>query len=516
MDYSCVWEGLFRLACLLKSNPQDEPVAQMICQALADTEDGSFAGSVDEQICTARAALSVYEYNTDRAILKRIAVWLRYLEIEFDRLSVQGTFLYRPADLMELLIRYYRITGMKSILRLCTRLRVSAFDWTTALHTFKQSIPLQPGNDDVLQLSAKPADMDYNEKEKLINHAETLADGVRYTLYAGLFSGHGMDISSGRTVWAYLLKHHHALCGGTSANPFLCGSASDNYIDNRSLAAWTEAFASQLALSDSDWALDELIRIVFNGLEECINHSELFEKQQINTFGQTDESSSDPVTLYARISRAVSSVFEHAISLTLHGIRINYLIPCRILLQMQKQPVVLRISENTALFQCKNSFSCDISYYCSITDTSRISMIREGKKITREPANEQSRNGIRLHAQGKWQNQDGFIAEPGNEIIVEATHHHGVCFIGENRVFSLPVSNEQYSFAVYEIPVRQDGHTTVQLQPVGIWQIRNSQPGDIPVLPESAADPVQMELTPYSRTFRRITMFPRTNHACLK
>ena len=71
-----------------------------------------------------------------------------------------------------------------------------------------------------------------------------IADGIRYTLFAGLFSGHVRDLSSGKTIWEYLKKHHRAICGGTSSNPFLCGCGSDQPVDTLATAAWTEAFAS--------------------------------------------------------------------------------------------------------------------------------------------------------------------------------------------------------------------------------------------------------------------------------
>ena len=137
MEQPCLWEGLFRIACLVRNKPADEPVTAMILGGLADTGSGALEGSVAEQICRAQAAFAVYEYNTDRTILKRIALWLRYLEVEFDTVCLQDGGLYRPADLMELLVRFYQATGTKAVLRLCSRLRAEAFDWTTALHTFQ-------------------------------------------------------------------------------------------------------------------------------------------------------------------------------------------------------------------------------------------------------------------------------------------------------------------------------------------------------------------------------------------
>ena len=46
-------------------------------------------------------------------------------------------------------------------------------------------------------LTAAPEDIDYDEKEKLINHAEILADGVRYSVFSGIFSGNGDRTAAG-------------------------------------------------------------------------------------------------------------------------------------------------------------------------------------------------------------------------------------------------------------------------------------------------------------------------------
>ena len=516
IDYPCLWEGLFRVACLLKNKPIEEPVYQKILTALKDTEDGSFDGTITDQIHIARAAMSVFEYNTDRTILKRIALWLRYLEIEFDCLSGRGTFLYQPADLMELFVRFYRITGMKSVLRLCARLRASAFDWTTALHTFQQSIPIRTGKNHDITFSSKPEEMDYNEKEKLINHAEMLADGIRFTLFSGIFSGHSQDLSSGRTIWSYLVRHHHALCGGTSANPFLCGCAADQKIYNTALAAWAEAFASQLMFHDSDWALEELIRIVFNGLEDCISRPVIPVYQRVNSIQNETEYDKDSAVLYARITRAVATAYQHSVAITEQGMRIQYLIPCRILLMMQKEPVVLQIKENAVRFHCKNDFLCDIEVFTPLSATADVNMIREGRRISGKRNDPERGHSISYHCGGRWLNEDGFDLETNQIAVCEDTHHQGVCFLAGNRLYSLKAEEGHYAFAVMHSPEIINDRITVQVQQTEKWHLKDGQPSDIPVLPETKGENVFTELTPYAQTPDRITMFPRTKQACLK
>ena len=105
------WEGAFSLACLICDHPADEPSAKALIRALADTEDGSFAGIEEaDQISAARAALALFEYTGDKEILKRLAKWCRWLEAGWDRFTGTRWVRIQPADLMEFLVRFYRIS----------------------------------------------------------------------------------------------------------------------------------------------------------------------------------------------------------------------------------------------------------------------------------------------------------------------------------------------------------------------------------------------------------------------
>ena len=128
LESPSVWEGAFRLASLLSDDPVSEAVTEKIRISLADSVDGSFSGGIEQQIEIARAAMALFEYNTDRLILKRVASWCRYLEIEWDQLFQTGRTLFCPADLMELLVRFYQASGIRSVLRLCTKLKAAAFE----------------------------------------------------------------------------------------------------------------------------------------------------------------------------------------------------------------------------------------------------------------------------------------------------------------------------------------------------------------------------------------------------
>ena len=511
-----VWEGLFRLACLLKNKPAEEPVYSLITEAVQETDDGSFKGTFGEQICTARAALAVFEYNTDRTILTRIALWLRYVEIEFDELVLQDAVLFRPADLMELLVRFYQASGAKSALRLCARLRAEAFDWITALHTFQQTIPIAAGEGtDFLPDLKKPDEMDFSIREKLMNHAEMLADGVRYTAYAGIFSGHTRDLSAGTTVWNHLVRHHRAVCGGTTGSPYLSGNAADRSVSTAVLCAWTEAFAAQMILPDSSWALEELIRIAFNGLEDCLSREKPPAAQRVNTVsGKSD--SKELTSLYARMTRAAAAVFSRAVTLTPNNVRFNYLLLGKFLVMIRKQPVILEEDSACVIFRTKKPVDAPVEFYLSASERVSVRMIRNGTTIRAQDENQTEYRSGYMRTETEWQDGDGLLTLPDNEIIAEEAHHRGVVFLSGKRLLCAASDEKNFNRAACGYPVRENDAWMLPLAATEKWRLKGNEPADIPVQPDTKADPVPTELTPYAGTGNRITVFPRAKNACLK
>lgn len=510
-----MWESLFSLACLIKNEPAQEPVAEQILAALQSTDTGAFSGNITDQINIARAAISLFEYTADRAILQRLANWVRYLETTWEQHAEQTTVLYQPADLMELLVKYYRVSGIRPVLRLCARLRAEAFDWTSALNTFQQHIPLiSENNPETKMLPSSPRDLDYEQRQRIINHAEMLADGVRYSLYSGIYSGNRQDLSAGKTAWMYLKKHHRAVCGGTTAGPFLSGNGPDKPISNKALSAWTEALASQLLLSDSSWAADELVRIVFNGLADCIGKKMPAENQYVNTI-RPENTSPISLQLLARICRATAAAFRHAVSISENGFSIHYLLPGKYMLMCDKKPIVIHAENDTITFQCKEPVCADIRFFYSGIETSELYLKRSGKEAFLSLHNEKQSEGFYIRLHEEWVNRDGFILRNSSRILQENAHHHGVCYYAGNRLLCMDAT-EQYAYAVCEDAKTEDS------QPCGIvslthgWSQHDGIPDDLPVFPSVNKDDIRISLKQYDQTCKRIAMFPRAGKRCLK
>ena len=517
-DAPSVWEGAFRLAALLSDHPLSEPVAGLITAALTETEDGAFKGGIEEQIAVARAGMALFEYNTDRMILKRIASWCRYLEIEWDQLFTAGKTLFVPADLMELLVNFYRVSGIKSVLRLCTKLRSAAFDWTTALHTIQQVIPLESNEEDQISFIDRIGvnELDYDQKQVLLNHAETLADGIRYTLCSGIFSGNRQDLTAGKTAWKILQKHYRAICGGTTAGPFLSGAASNAGISTTALAAWTEAFASQMLLSDSEWAADEMIRIVFNGLSYCLHSEKLPEYQTVNCLRQS-MAQNNTAKLYARAARAAAAAFRGAISVTENGIRINYLMPARYLTMVRKEAVILHCDGDVIRFGGKNGKAIPIDVFRARTETADLSVRRSGEEARAVPVQtEDSRSGQYIRLEDMNFATDSVCFDQKSKVHSENTHHQGICWFVRNRLMVYESDEQSYSVAAAKEPEAKENEVKATLFNIDGWHLHQNEPDDIPVLPAHCSEAKTVRLVPYDQSSAKVSMFPRISPLCLK
>lgn len=517
LESPIVWEGTFRLAALLKPDPIHEPVTERILNSLAENDNGSFRGSIEEQIAIARAAIALFEFNTDRLVLKRIASWCRYLEIEWHHLFVNGRTIFCPADLMEMLVRFYQLSGIRSVLRLCTRLRSAAFDWTTSLHTIRQIIPL--GFTDPKQISfienVRAEQIDYNQKQVLLNHAVLLADGIRYSLYAGVFSGNRQDLTAGKTAWEYLQKRFRAICGGTTSSPFLNGAASNSPVSTEALAAWTEALSAQMLLPGSEWAVDELIRIVFNGLSFCLKERTLPEYQYVNSIARpADENAS--IEVYARISRAVAAAYSHGITVTESGIRINYLLESQYILMIHRQPVILQSDGQQICFRLKGVLAIPVEIFRSETETADICLVSGKEKFVLSSGENEGKKGYYIHTEKTWSSQDMICYNQEETVIDESTHHQGICWFVRNRLMVFTFRNSDFRVAASEIPVFENNRLIGRLYRIDGWHLHHDRPDDIPVLPEYSTGPETVDLIPYDSAVNRISMIPRVNPLCLK
>ena len=521
-DTPYAWEALFSLACLLKERPADEPVTAKILDALKDTESGAFETDTDQQISVARAAFALYEYTTDRSILKRLARWCRWLEADWDQIMKRRWIRIQPADLMSFLVQYYRITGLKAVLRICSRLRSAAMDWTTILHNFHQRNPLSlpEMKEEAVKLFSRDNydEIDFQSAQYLSNHAEILADGMRYTAWAAAYSGNGQELTAGRKGWETLKKNHSAVCGGTTGNIFLGGRGTDRGIHAASTAAWTEAMIAQAQTGGEAWSMNELVRLVFNALSDCMNDPEHNPDGYVNTLsGNRTQSSFDPegstdrpLRTLIRVARAAAMTWQNAVAVTMNGIQLNYLIPGRYMILCDGQSVVLHADRDALHIRCKTPAEINLGIFYASGETAQIEIQNaEGAEKAAAPDGSDREGGRIIRISRIWNNLDTLTFHQGERIHTENAAHQGVFFIVRNRIMALNVKDGEYRYAVSGNPFIRNGQVFARVVRIARWPSRKGIPADIPVLPGRNGDEISAPLTPYAETPCRISVFPR-------
>lgn len=516
------WEALFSLACLLTDHPTDETVAGRILSALGDTQTGVFETGSDQQLDVARAALAMYEYTTDRGILKRLARWCGWLEADWDKMKNCRWIRIQPADLMSFLVRFYRITGLKAVLRLCSRLRSSAMDWTTVLHNFHQrnplSLPEMEKETESLFALKEYSDLDFQAMQYLSNHAEILADGVRYTVWSAVYSGNGQEITAGRKGWETLKKFHGAVCGGTTGSVFLGGRGTDRGIHAASTAAWMEAMIVQMQASASPWAMNEAVRLLYNALEDCINHARTIPVRYVNTTdGGGNAKIFDPETdperslrTMARLARAAAMAWQNAVTVSSDGINLNYLLTGRYMISCGGQNAVLLCDKDALHIRCRTPFEMNLNIFYAASETAQIELQTaygaEKKTVPNQP------EGRMIRIRRTWENLDTLTFHQDEKICVEEVAHRGICILVRNRIMSLNTQDGEYRYAISGNAFIRNGQVFARVTRIPRWPVRNGIPSDIPVLPGGNGEAISAPLTPYAETICRISVFPRESN----
>ena len=515
-----LWQGAFELACLTTEDPLHEPVTALIRRETEGSQNGAFHGSFTEQLQLAKAALDLAEFTADRGLMKRLAEWCRWVEVNWDQIISLQEVRVQPADLMEFLIRFYLMTSSQAALRLCARLRSGAMDWTTALQSYS-SVGRLKNN----MLTEKPQDIlsrsdldetDWQKRLCILNHGELVADGMRFAALAGLFSGNGQELSAGFKGWKAVQKSDGAVCGGTCGAPFLSGRGSAQPVSTAVLSAWVEALAAQLYITEAAWPLDGMIRIGLNGLQEALRDGRPAPVQRVNRL-KTDPApetapaeGEEAIRILGRAARAVSVFYRWAVGVSADALHLHYPLPGKYLIPGRK--MVVTMGPRAARIRVRDGSDLSLTVFAAGTETREI-LIHSGSQLYSFNQSEadltEIREGKTFATGAAIQDQDRVEWAAQDAVRYERTHHQGICFWTENQMRVLDAGESWRYAATGRAEKEKDGSVRVEAVPVEDWRIQDQQPAEIPVLPRGEGKPVMLKTVPYEKARNRIAVFPR-------
>lgn len=512
LEQPAMWEGLFRLACALKAKPMEEPVAKKILQAM----EGQPA-QMEETVAIMRAALAVYEYDAKRPLLERLAAWCGWLAENWEQVIACNAIRVHPADLMELLLAMYRVTGKKAILSLCERLRQQGMDWSGILHTFAVQRPMNRvtfWKDMEAGLEAENAsEAGFYTRQYLTCHGESLADGVRSALQNGLFSGNGQEISAPKAGWEKLSRYHGAVCGGITADETIGGRSPSCGVDAASLGAWAEVLSA--CDTEETWAYEAVETLLENGLPATLNGDKLIPYQRVNSLAENcgtkdcyhvHEGNEQVLRALNRLCRGYARAISSAVTVGPQGLSINQYIEGRYAVPMAGGAWVVTIGTGKVSISMKQPGKAAVRL--------RIPGWTKDACITvNDEGGYEGQAGTWLTLERTWQDGDSIMVDFPKAITVSDGYHQSLCVRYGAKVLAYAPTSDGWNVALCATPVIEKGQVVAEVRRVPSWRKSGSIPGDLPVLPATEGAAFRVALIPYDEAPCRIALFPKGENA---
>lgn len=512
LEQPAMWEGAFRLACVLKAKPMEEPVTKKILQAMEGQP-----GQAAEAVAVMRAALAVYEYDAKRALLEKLAAWCGCLAENWEQVMACDAVRTHSADLMEVLLALYRVTSKKAILSLCERLRQQAMDWSGILHTFAVQRPMNrvtAWKDMSAGLEAENgSEAGFYTRQYLTCHGESLADGVRSARQNGLFSGNGQELSAPKAGWEKISRYHGAVCGGMTADETIGGRSPSCGVDAASLGTWAEALSA--CDSQETWVCEALETLLENGLPAALNGEKLIPFQRVNGLAENcgvkdcyhvHEGNEQVLRALARLCRGYASAISSAVTVGEGGFSINQYIDGRYAVPMAEGAWAVTITAGKVSIGTRKPGKAAVRLRIPTwTENACIAVNDEGGY--------EGKPGTWLTLERDWQDGDVITLDFPKHVTVSAGHHQSACVRYGAKVMAYVPENDAWNVALCGTPVLEDDRVIATLKRVPEWHKRGPVPADLPVLPETEGEAFRVVLVPYDQAPCRIALFPRGDMA---
>lgn len=519
-EQPALWEGAFRLACLLKAAPEQEPVAQWIQSVMArQKDDGSLPLPLPETVTVLRAAWALYAYTVSRPLLERLVKWCGWACDHWEALLKEPSIRVRPAELMELLSDLYRCTGVKPLLTLCERLRSQSMDWSGALHTFsvqqamRRMMPWQELEQGMM--NEENSETGFYTRHYLTCHGETLADGMRSAVVTGRYSGSGSELTAAKTGWERIVRYHGAACGGFTSEEMLGGASPASAVSAPALGALAEALAAQ----DDVWAYDALEQLLHNGMPAAVTSDDVVVFQRVNGL-QEDCGAADCYHVeedaydraLQRLCRGYAAAASSAVTCRSDGLAINIFLPGRYAVPQKEGMLVLSVSgdkdQYTVTVHTRQPLRA-VVYLRVPSWTKNAAVAINGLQMEVKCVD------MHVHFDRVWNDGDVVTLDLERSLRVMEGYHQSACVAYGPHVMALPVQESgSWNMALCGVPeLNAEGEVTATLCRVPSWKKKGAVPADVPVLPATEGESMQAVLRPYAETPCRMTMLPRGRQA---
>jgi len=417
-----------------------------------------------------------------------------------------------PADLLELLEKVYRITGIPAMLKLARTLSASTMNWSGVLTATPIQTPVSKAvSAEELDAGLKKENGDlegYYTRLALTTNAAALADGARAALARGWLNGSATEMNAAKTGWEKISRYHGAICGGLTANPMLAGGNPSTGIFNDTLGAWAEAFVCAGMGAHAVWAWDELERLVFNALPACVEETRVQLVQRVNSLAAQETQQGSFALTLGRLARGYALAIQSAVTAWVDGFAVSMLIPGKYAVCDNK--MVLTIDAQGERYAIKMHMKNDQKafFHMRLPAWASSSEILVNGAPTAEYRLVDGCIGI----ERVWHDGDEIVAVLEQPVMRHSSAYHQATYLTRGpQVLALSADGD-WAYALCGNGKVTESGVTAPFAPIA-WKKGNNAPVDVPVLPELTGDIRALPLTPYADTPVRVALFPRGDKA---
>lgn len=485
-------------------------------------EDGSLPLSAADGIRVMLAVGRLFAHGGEKALLEPMMRYCAYLHACWEELRLNGDVMGQAANLMELLVLLYNVTGKKSLLHLMELTRRDAMDWSGLMSTFALSRPtakLMPYQELEAGRQAEGNDPSgFYTRQYLATFGPALAQGIRLPVLMGLYSGSARDLDAGYTGYEKIMRYHGTPAGAFTSDLHLAGGSPSAAVSGWSAGETARSLARVWQVTEKPEAAEAMARLLENALPAFLPEGKLLPFLRVNSLsvnagvkdcyapGAAEQTAGE--TLGALLL-GTAEALRSAVTATPAGAAVGLYIPGCYAVRLGNEKARMTLSVDGD--RVKMTFS--------MKKPAEAELKLRMPSWTLDPMVQVNDEGGDAPESGKiytlrrtFQDGDVITVLLPRKARLEDGYHQSLSVMLGDTLLATPAQEETWRRALCDVKDAAQG-TEALLVEAPEWKTRVHVPADPPIAPRTAGEAEAVPLMPFAQTACRVAAFPKGKQA---
>ncbi len=488
-------------------------------QLSAQAENGSLPGSTSDNVKLLLAAARLYAHTGEKPLLEQMMRYCAFLRKHWDDVRLDGSVMAQAADLMELLVFLYNVTGKKALTSLMELTRQSAMDWSGLLTTFAMSRPTGKGMDAEELAQGRSAEGNdpsgFYTRQYYATFGPAVAQGMRLAALNGLFSGSARDMDAGVTGYEKVMRYHGTACGAFTSDLHLAGGSPSAAVSAWAAGETLRAMAKNWQITGKPEAAAAMARLMINAVPAFLPEGKLLPFLRMNSLsvncgtrdcfapGEPEQVTRESL---GALLNGFAAAAQSAVTVSEDGFCVAMPLPGTYKLRLKGEKAKLHATaagEKTVL-TLEMEDAADVAVKLYIPAWAKDACVEVNDEGGDAP---ETGKVFTLHH--KLRDGDHITLLFPRTIRTEEGYHQSESVLNGDTLLALPVSEDNWRVAL--TGVKED--STAELVQVAEWNTRVHTPADPPIAPKTTGEGYEAALAPFAETPCRVAAFPKGKRA---